>query len=426
MGLGMRDGLWTEVNPSQFGHERGALDFVRRLLPDREPWRAWSNFTFIDTNGRPAEVDLLVVAPRGLVLVEIKSYPDGELDGDGGTWRWKRPGKDLRSYDSPFLAADGKAKRLKSLLLVQRALRGGSSLWVDAVVFLSSPQLKVSLRDRGRTGVFGPDAPEGTDQANRLPGVIAYLKEVDAGQGAKIDRPLSASIARAMEQADVRESEQYRNVGQYRLVELLDEGEFWQDYRATHQASRVDKRVRIHLRNRAADEAEKAAIDRAAEREFRLLTSLDHPGIDKPDDLAPNPQGLATLYPYDPEAVRLDHWVDTHPDADLYTRLQLLRSIAEAVAHAHEHGLAHRALTPRHVWVADPDGSPAPRLRGWGTLARDTATGSSLDGTRHLGHLLRFAGEDAGPYLAPELRTVPDASGRLADVFSLGGWRTCC
>jgi hypothetical protein len=124
----MQDGLWTEVEPSQFSHEREALDFVRRRLPDREPWRAWSNFTFIDGNGRAAEVDLLVVAPRGIVLVEIKSFPDGELGGDAGTWRWRRsPGKRPRPYDNPFLAADLKAKRLKGLLQAQRALRASNA-----------------------------------------------------------------------------------------------------------------------------------------------------------------------------------------------------------------------------------------------------------------------------------------------------------
>lgn len=237
-----------------------------------------------------------------------------------------------------------------------------------------------------------------------------------------------ASIARcprrslAMESADIRQSEKYRNAGHNQLLELLDEGETWQDYRARHKVARVDKRARLYLRGRATDEAERDSINRAAEREFRLLAQLDHPGIERPDDLTQNPRGLVTLYPHDPEAVRLDHWVDTHPDADLFTRLAMIRGIAEAVANAHEHGLAHRALTPRHVWVADPEGAPAPRLRGWATVAREGSSRSGHgEGTDHPGHFLRFAGEDAGPYLAPELRTVPDPSGRLADVFSLGG-----
>lgn len=429
----MREELWTEVEPSQFAHEREALDFVRRRLPDREPWRAWSNFTFIDTNGRPAEVDLLVVAPRGVVLVEIKSYPDGVLDGDAGTWRWTPPGKPPRSYDNPFYAADAKAKRLKSLLLAQRALRGSSAprnvnkLWVSAAVFLSSPQLTVKLNERGRNEVYGPDPSDDTPQANRLPGLIAFLKDLDSRRGAQVDRPLSAAIARAMEQADIRQSEKFRRVASYELVELLDEGDTWQDYKAVHRVSRVPKRARIHLRGRGIDDAERQAIDRAAEREFRLLARLHHPGIESPETLEPNPRGLATLYPFDDDAVRLDHWVDAHPDIDLYGRLALIREIAEAVSHAHEHGLAHRSLTPRHVWITDVDGTPTPRLRDWATVARDLGSTASsspshgANGTRHPDHLVRLAGADAGPYLAPELRTVPEASGRLADVFALGG-----
>ena len=428
--------LWTEVEPSQFAHEREALDFVRRRFPDREPWRAWSNFTFVDEQGRPSEVDLLVVAPRGVFLVEIKSFPDGVLDADAATWRWSKPNGQVRSYDNPFIAADGKAKRLKSLLLNQKALRGGSAprnvhkLWVEAVVFLSSPTLTVKLDDRLRPHVLGPDPEDGQKQENRLDGLIAHLKELDPRRGASVDRPLSAAIAVALDQAGIRQSEKYRNAGSYQLVETLDEGDTWQDFRATHKMSKVDKRVRIHLRGRGADQTEADAIDRAAEREFRLLAALHHPSIERPETLEPNPRGLATIYPFDPEIVRLDHWVDTHADADLLTRLTLFRRIAEAVAYAHEHGLAHRSLSPRRVWVTDPDGDPQPRLRDWGTVARDlgtTATNATNlsqsrlpEGTRHAGHLIRLAGEDAGPYLAPELRTVPEASGRLADVFALG------
>ena len=152
MTRGMSDGLWTEVEPSLHAHEREALDFVRRRLPNNEPWRAWSNFTFVNSSGRPSEVDLLVVAPSGIYLIEIKSYPDGKLEADPGTWRWHRPDGNVRTYDSPFIAADAKAKRLKSLLLAQKALRRNVAppkaqhLWVQALVFLSSPQLTVKLR----------------------------------------------------------------------------------------------------------------------------------------------------------------------------------------------------------------------------------------------------------------------------------------
>ena len=43
---------WHEVTPSSFAHERAALDYVRELLPDRHPFQAWSNFTFVSPGFR--------------------------------------------------------------------------------------------------------------------------------------------------------------------------------------------------------------------------------------------------------------------------------------------------------------------------------------------------------------------------------------
>jgi hypothetical protein len=133
--------------------------------------------------------------------------------------------------------------------------------------------------------------------SNQLDGIITRLKRLDAHRGAAVDRPLSAALAKAMEQADIRQSERYRYAGSYRLVERLDEGDTWQDYRATHKATRVDKRVRLHLQQRASDDEERDVLNRAAEREFRLLQGVRHTGIECPDGLEPNPRGPATIYP---------------------------------------------------------------------------------------------------------------------------------
>src|SRR5262249_58841899 len=42
---------WKLLTPSQFEHERRALDFVRARLPDHEPYRAWANFEFTAGDG---------------------------------------------------------------------------------------------------------------------------------------------------------------------------------------------------------------------------------------------------------------------------------------------------------------------------------------------------------------------------------------
>ena len=87
----MKPGRWTAVSQSAFDWEREALDFVRQHLPGHEPWRAWSNFEFIDDEGRVNEVDVLVLTPVGLVLVEVKSQP-GSVRGDAYSWTWTTEG----------------------------------------------------------------------------------------------------------------------------------------------------------------------------------------------------------------------------------------------------------------------------------------------------------------------------------------------
>src|SRR3954451_13332421 len=136
----MKPPRWTVVSPSAYEWERKALEFLREHLPDHEPWRAWSNFEFVDDEGRVNEVDLLVLTATGLVLVEIKSRP-GTIRGDAQTWTWMTDGRPFYR-DNPLPLANRKAKRLASVLRRQEALSGRGrshafAAWIEPVIFLS-------------------------------------------------------------------------------------------------------------------------------------------------------------------------------------------------------------------------------------------------------------------------------------------------
>jgi hypothetical protein len=70
----MLEGRWTTITESEFDHEWRGLQAIRERLPDAEPWRAWSNFTFTANTGHVREVDLLVVTPNGVQMVELKDW----------------------------------------------------------------------------------------------------------------------------------------------------------------------------------------------------------------------------------------------------------------------------------------------------------------------------------------------------------------
>ena len=63
----MESPRWKIITPSQYEHERNALDFVRDGLPDHDPYRAWTNFEFQTDDGAIYEVDLLDISVGNIV-----------------------------------------------------------------------------------------------------------------------------------------------------------------------------------------------------------------------------------------------------------------------------------------------------------------------------------------------------------------------
>ena len=136
---------WHVIAESNFAWEREALDWVRSNLPDRDSWHVWTNFEFIDDEGKVSEVDALVLSPDGLFLVEIKSRP-GVLRGDAHSWTWTTDGRS-NTYDNPVILANRKAKRLASLLRRQPAITKAKIRlpFVEPAIFLSSSSLSCQL-----------------------------------------------------------------------------------------------------------------------------------------------------------------------------------------------------------------------------------------------------------------------------------------
>ena len=116
----MESPRWKIITPSKFEWERRGLDFVRKALPDHDPYLAWSNFEFQSDDGAIYEVDLLVLSKQGFWLVECKAW-GGRIAGDSGSWTRTDGGK-IRSEDNPVILANRKAKALSSLLKAQSAV----------------------------------------------------------------------------------------------------------------------------------------------------------------------------------------------------------------------------------------------------------------------------------------------------------------
>lgn len=414
---------WHVIAESNFAWEREALDWLRTHLPDRDPWHVWTNFEFIDDEGRVNEVDALALSPAGLFLVEIKSRP-GVLTGDVHSWTWTTDGRST-TVDNPVILANRKAKRLASLLRRQPAITKAKIRlpFVEPAIFLSSSSLSCRLEGIAKTATFQHGRPGNIDD----PGIVGALANgITNRTNSTVDSQQARAIARGLAEAGIRPSNKHRQVGDYRLGKVLSEGEGYQDWEAQHVSiDTVHRRVRIYSVATASSPEIRSTRVRQARREFEILEGIDHPGILKVKDYKETELGPALIFDHDPKAIRLDHLLrDKGKDLSITQRLQLVRDIAETLKYAHSKRLYHRALGPQSILVHGVDsGALQLRLMNWQTASRnasDSASPTTVHRTTGTQHVEDYVEDPGMVYLAPETTRADPAQGPSLDVFSLG------
>ncbi len=192
--------------------------------------------------------------------------------------------------------------------------------------------------------------------------------------------------------------------GRYLLLEELGRGGAAIVYRALDP---LLNRVLAMKRLRFGDIELEARFLREAE----LLARLSHPGIMPIFDFGREGDALYYTMPL-ASGLSLDRWiVERRPEARETARL--VKLAAEALAHAHEHGVLHRDVKPANI-VVSGDGVPLLADFGLGRIedpkARDTGR-------------VTESGEVMGTpsYMAPEFATgdLKSVDARC-DVYSLG------
>ncbi len=368
---------WNVISPSPFSWEQEALAHIQSQFPSHEPYRAWSNFEFIADDGSLNEVDLLVFTPQGFFLVEIKSNP-GVLSGDANTWIWQHDNRQ-KIVDNPLYLANLKAKKLASLLQRQRAFDKLRLPFIEPLIFCSAANLQCRLEGNAQFRICL------RDHEKRL-GIMAALKNrncpglPEQPRGTH-DRPMVKAISRCLDQIGIRPTQRSRRVGDYELQNLIDEGPGYQDFVGQHVAIKdALRRIRIYLVQAEADPDQRKILYRAAEREFRLLQTLEHTGVLRAMDFTTHELGPAIIFQHAPSAIRLDHYLIQHKGQisdDI--RLGLMRQIAETIRFAHKKHIVHRALSPRAILLNNHE-SPNPQtsIMNWQLGYRQSVKGGTL------------------------------------------------
>lgn len=416
----MLEGRWTTVTESEFDHERRGLEAIRERLPDAEPWRAWSNFTFTAQAGHVREVDLLVVAPGGVHLIELKDW-HGSLATENGTWVQTRPAGGKVRHGNPLHLANKKAKELAGLLGSH-----GKRVWVSEAVCFTDASLRVRLSPHDQNGVHTVDE------------LVELLQRPARDDRRRISPTDSREIKSTLERIGIRRSDAEYKVGPYLLErKAFDTGPTWADYLARHSELPEAARVRIYLRERGSDASIRQSVENAARREAAILRRFHHPGVVqlKQYDPSGHSAGPALIFDHHPHTLRLDEYLVQYGDKlDILGRMALVRQLAETMRSAHSSRIHHRALAARSVHVIPrnrggegrPVGeeaawlSPHMQISDW-QIATHRSGGQSQGMTRFAPTALSaiHLAEGSDPYLAPEL-TALNADPIALDVYGLG------
>ncbi|AUS81915.1 BREX system serine/threonine kinase PglW [Actinoalloteichus sp. AHMU CJ021] len=413
---------WCQERRSPYPWEQDGLDHVRRLLPRAEPYRAWATFSFTSSTGRVHECDLLVAAPNGLHLVELKGHP-GRVVNRAGTWKvYDGTSTRPRHLRNPLHLTDLKSKELKSRLDWAAKELGKKTKVprISASVFLSAPGLVSELDEQQNTSVYGRD-----EDCQGLPWIWRDLLARPPANRDRVTPEFSRDILpELLDTIDIRAATAHlRFDDEWELShEVLDMGLTWEDRLAERTGIvREQGRVRIYLTERQADAERRESVTRAARREYQLLQGITHRGIAQAVQIRENQGGPAILFHHRASDLRLDSYLDLFDEQLTFeTRLDMVRQLAEAVQYAHSRSLYHRALSARSVYVSTKDGKTGPVLRiiDWQAAARDfdtsghTSLGRSSPEAEHLASATEA-------YLAPEF-DAPYADPVDLDIFGLG------
>ena len=197
------------------------------------------------------------------------------------------------------------------------------------------------------------------------------------------------------------------SVGRYRIVEALGAGGFGVVYRAVDSVGEA-----VALKTvRVIDSGRLAGI----RREIRALSRLCHPGIVPVVDHGVHdatPWYAMRLIEGEPLSRRMPQVQDggAIDEADLGSRLRLIRGLCSPLAYLHSEGIVHRDLKPDNVLVR-PDGSVV--LVDFGLSTQFAAS----VGRESLELFEGIAGTVA--YMAPE-QARGEAVDARADLYALG------
>ena len=122
---------WPWERAGRLG-EKYATGFISSILNDED--RLFTNVK-VSYDGKDAELDEVIVSPRGVIVIEVKNYK-GELRGDTADYEWiKYKTSDSGEVYEKTVRNPIKQGRRQEYILSNYLRENGINVWVESYVF---------------------------------------------------------------------------------------------------------------------------------------------------------------------------------------------------------------------------------------------------------------------------------------------------
>lgn len=248
----------------------------------------------------------------------------------------------------------------------------------------------------------------GGDQILRAE-VEALLTEHDADPEF-LDPPVAPGLRSNQRDLSTAQSAEatFPEIDRYRILRAIGSGGMGAVYEAEQDHPRRRVAIKVIHQTRLLDQR----MIRLFEREEDSLARLKHTGIAAIYEAGRTSHGQPFFAMELVDGVPLQSYVRQH-ELDTRRKLQLFRKIANAVSHAHQHGVIHRDLKPANILVTADE---SPKILDFGLAKITEADVSAVTTVTEVGKI-----QGTLPYMSPEqARGDPREIDVRSDVYSLG------
>jgi len=349
-----------------------------------ENYRIFSNVQVAAERGRIDDCDLIVIAPRAVVIVEVKDLRGIVIVGE------RSFSVDGEERSNPIVVTEFKAKRLSSRLHKTHTI---NDVYVAALVVLAQKPKQLNVYSGYKDTIlsienlierlldadtFGPNRPEA-------------LARFPAIQGALSLQP------RKLPQV----------FGPYRARRVISQSSDEEQFEGVHSLTGEEVRIRRVLFPMLADHEENRRRREEAVRSIQAFNRVEDTSCIAPaGELMEMDDGALVIVTRGNPTITLRESMLGDENFDESFRLNVLANVSSAVASLGRAGIAHRTISPDVIEISKEGNA---RLGGLGSSRFGKSTGKTV--------VLNDLDID---FVAPEVIENPGEADHRADLWALG------